>query len=94
MKTLDIIHRDLKPYNILVDQYLFPKICDFGLSKKIHNNFNSISIDSIKGFKGTPVYSAPEIFDNFAYSKASDVFSFGMILYEMVVLEEPFKGLT
>ena len=71
----DIIHRDLKLDNILFDDYLFPKISDFGLSKVMNRN-NSNVLQSSKGIKGTIVYLAPEILVDESdpqYSKASDV---------------------
>lgn len=71
----DIIHRDLKLDNILFDDYLFPKISDFGLSKVMNRN-NSNVLQSSKDIKGTIVYLAPEILVDESdpqYSKASDV---------------------
>ena len=70
-----IIHRDLKPQNILIDDYLFPKIADFGFSKIKHINQESISYSS-NNFKGTPIYMSPEIWSNKEYSEASDVYAF------------------
>lgn len=90
----DIIHRDLKPDNVFLDDYLFPKIADFGLSKI--NNGTSISIDDLKttagSVKGTPIYIAPEIWSSQEYSTASDVYAFSLIFYEIITNEQPFKG--
>ena len=89
-----IIHRDLKPANILMDEFLCPKIADFGLSKKMHTNESSKIIGSTLDCKGTPLYMAPEIWSNAEYSTACDVYAFGIILYEILSTEEPFKELS
>lgn len=81
-----ILHRDLTPSNILFDGLLFPKICDFGLSKekKSYIKYNILP-------KGSPLYMAPEIFDSCNFSKASDVYSFAIIAYQIICDEKPIK---
>ena len=81
-----IIHRDLKSGSILIDEYLFPKIADFGLSKVHHLNFESIT----KSFKGTPIYMSPEIWKNAEYSQSSDVYAFSIIVFEIMTNQKPF----
>ncbi|KAK8864991.1 hypothetical protein M9Y10_010519 [Tritrichomonas musculus] len=87
----NIIHRDLKPENILVDVYLHPKISDFGLSKIMDILSKSMNVQSQKGLKGTPAYLAPEILTDENYSKPGDVYAFGLIVYEIITGEKPFK---
>lgn len=79
-----ILHRDLKPDNILMDDELYPKIADFGLSKIMHQNQESISVNSATGFKGTILYSSPEILFDCDYTEAGDVYAYAMISYEII----------
>ncbi|KAK8834314.1 hypothetical protein M9Y10_000521 [Tritrichomonas musculus] len=92
LHAYSIIHRDLKPANILEDDKFFPKIADFGLSK-INENFSSRGQSAV-GFKGTPIYCAPEVWLKNEYSKAGDVYSFSIIVYELLTLDEPFENLN
>ncbi|KAK8888320.1 hypothetical protein M9Y10_039386 [Tritrichomonas musculus] len=89
----DYIHRDLKPANILLDENLYPKIADFGLSKKLNNNQqdNDDSIVVPSGFKGTYPYCSPEIIFNQEYGFKGDVYAYGMIAYEIMTNELPFE---
>ncbi|KAJ7954126.1 Receptor-like protein kinase [Quillaja saponaria] len=78
-----ILHFDIKPHNILLDEDFCPKISDFGLSKICPRNK---SIVSMLGARGTAGYIAPEVFSrNFGVvSHKSDVYSYGMMILEMV----------
>ncbi|KAK8897931.1 hypothetical protein M9Y10_000164 [Tritrichomonas musculus] len=79
-----IIHRDLKTSNILIDSNdNSPKISDFGFSK------TNISLSMTKGV-GTPNYMAPEVIEGKNYSFGADVFSFGMILWELYSGDHPY----
>lgn len=84
----DIVHCDLKPSNILINEFFFPIICDFGLSLK-----TTIDQTIYEDFRGTAAYCSPESFESGIYTKKYDVYSFGMILYEIMTKEYPFKGL-
>ncbi|XP_035844705.1 PR5-like receptor kinase isoform X2 [Helianthus annuus] len=78
-----ILHFDIKPHNILLDKDLCPKISDFGLAKLCPE---TRSVVSMSGMRGTPGYIAPEVFSrNFGVvSHKSDVYSYGMMVLEMV----------
>ncbi|RZB43495.1 LEAF RUST 10 DISEASE-RESISTANCE LOCUS RECEPTOR-LIKE PROTEIN KINASE-like 2.5 [Glycine soja] len=78
-----ILHFDIKPHNILLDEDFCPKISDFGLAKICPRKESKISIF---GARGTAGYIAPEVFSrNFGeVSHKSDVYSYGMMVLEMV----------
>ncbi|KAF7811282.1 LEAF RUST 10 DISEASE-RESISTANCE LOCUS RECEPTOR-LIKE PROTEIN KINASE-like 2.1 [Senna tora] len=78
-----ILHFDIKPQNILLDEDFCPKISDFGLSKICKKKE---SIVSIMGTRGTAGFIAPEVFSRVfgRVSHKSDVFSYGMLVLEMV----------
>ncbi|XP_021806569.1 LEAF RUST 10 DISEASE-RESISTANCE LOCUS RECEPTOR-LIKE PROTEIN KINASE-like 2.5 [Prunus avium] len=78
-----ILHLDIKPQNILLDKNFCPKIADFGLAKLCKTKE---SIVSMMGLRGTAGYIAPEVFSrNFGgVSHKSDVYSYGMLVLEMV----------
>lgn len=89
LHSLNIIHRDLKPGNILIDDNLYPRITDFGMSKYFDpNNPNQQST-----WGGTPFYEAPEIWKGEDYDTSVDVYAFGLLMYEVVTGIPPFSEL-
>lgn len=84
-----MIHRDIKSANILLCSNGLVKLGDFGFSKLYAA---SVSEDVGRTFCGTPYYVAPEIWRRSAYSKKADMFSLGVLLYELLTLKRPFDG--
>lgn len=82
----NIVHRDLKPQNILVSDSDILKICDFGFARHFTNDmmFGTIC--------GSPLYMAPEIINKKQYTTKSDLWSLGIIIYEMIYGDVPYKA--
>ncbi|CAL1386132.1 unnamed protein product [Linum trigynum] len=80
-----IIHRDMKPQNILICSGSIVKLCDFGFARAMSQN--TVVLRSIKG---TPLYMAPELVREQPYNHTADLWSLGVILYELFVGQPPF----
>ncbi|CAK8531830.1 unnamed protein product [Lathyrus sativus] len=76
-----IIHYDIKPGNILLDKNFYPKVADFGLAKLCNRENTHITMT---GGRGTPGYAAPELWMPFPITHKCDVYSFGMLLFEII----------
>lgn len=79
-----IIYRDMKLENVLLDHHGHCRISDLGLAV--------VTKVKIKGYAGTPGYTAPEMIKNKLYGPGADIFSYGVMLYRMLCGSKPFKG--
>ena len=84
-----VVHRDLKPDNILISNRGKTKILDFGISKLIDDKHRLTATGSMVG---TPAYMAPEQVKGDPVDATADIYSLGMILYELLHGEPPFTG--
>ncbi|XBH98706.1 probable serine/threonine-protein kinase SIS8 isoform X1 [Triticum dicoccoides] len=84
-----VVHRDLKSPNLLVDKNWVVKVCDFGLSRIKHNTFLSS-----RSTAGTAEWMAPEVLRNEPSDEKCDVFSYGVILWELCTLLQPWEGMN
>lgn len=82
-----IIHRDLKPANVLVTPAMKPVVLDFGIAISTEEGDRTRS-----HFEGTPLYTSPEQASGRTLSGASDVFSFGSLMFKVLTGRTPFHG--
>ncbi|CAG9332843.1 NEK10 [Blepharisma stoltei] len=83
-----VVHRDFTPANIMITRDNHVKIADFGLAKQRGGH----SSGHMNAFVGTIQYSCPEIVRSQPYTEKADIWSLGVILYELATLSQPFSG--
>ncbi|URD76507.1 STYKc [Musa troglodytarum] len=84
---MKIVHRDLKSANCLVDKHWTVKICDFGLSRVMTDGPMRDNSSA-----GTPEWMAPELIRNEPFTEKCDIFSLGVIMWELCTLNRPWEG--
>ena len=87
---LGVVHRDLKPQNIMIDSKSNAKIMDFGIARSVETK----GVTETGVMIGTPDYISPEQAEGEEADQRSDIYSLGVILYEMVTGKVPFEGDT
>ncbi len=83
-----VVHRDIKPSNIMLLKNNLVKVCDFGIARMA----SSLLLTRTGIILGSPLYMSPEQVESQPIDRRSDIFSLGIVLYEMLTRQPPFSG--
>ena len=87
-----IIHRDVKPANVMIEAGGHAKLTDFGVARVTEPEGNQAEATRVGTIVGTPSYMSPEQVQGQAIDRRSDIFSAGIILYQLLTWQKPFQG--
>lgn len=82
-----VLHRDLKPQNVFLTSNNMVRLGDFGVARTLES-----TMEMAQTFVGTPYYLSPELVRNEPYNSKSDMYSLGVILYELAMLRRPYEA--
>jgi serine/threonine protein kinase len=87
MHVKHILHRDVKSQNIFIDDNGVLRLGDFGISRELASTNAKLNTQA-----GTPYFMAPEVLQGIPYDSKADMWSLGVIAYELITLEKPFEA--
>ncbi len=88
-----VVHRDIKPSNLIVDEQRVPKLLDFGIARLLDEVEIGVATETLARVL-TPAYASPEQFTSGAVTTAMDIYSLGVVLYELLAGRKPFEAHT